>query len=203
MTIEIGAIIGAFFSIMVLSMPLYKENLLFRFTEHTMIGISLGIGITISVKAISDNAISPVMGGQYLYLIPIIIGSLLLFRLSKKYALLYRIPMAVIIGVGMGLAVRGIAHAQIIKQIKATLKPIPMSTVGAFNTILIFVGVSITILYFVYTLKHTGVVRGPVMFGRYLMMVAFGVQYGNTVIGRMARLSGVLLYILKAFGLYS
>jgi len=184
MPLEVGVIIGAILTIFVFSFPLYKESIMYRFAEYTMIGISLGMSITVAYKYILDNAVTSLIEGQYVYLVVIIFSLLIFFTYTKHYKFLYRWPMAIIIGFGLGVAVRGIVHADIIQQIAATVKPIPMSGIDSINSILQLMGVVCTILYFVMTLNRTGRLKGPIMFGRYWIMIALGVQFGNTVMTR-------------------
>ncbi|UCG54987.1 MAG: hypothetical protein JSV32_01870, partial [Dehalococcoidia bacterium] len=44
---------------------LYKETVLFRFVEHLFIGTATGYFVVMSVKNISDMAITPLLVGEF------------------------------------------------------------------------------------------------------------------------------------------
>jgi hypothetical protein len=96
--------------------------------------------------------------------------------------------MAFLIGIGTGISIYGVYNSQLLAQIKATMVPL-----SSFDNIVMVVGVVSVLLYFLF---HDSGERGPfkhvTSFGRWMMMVTFGVSFGNVVMGRISLLLGVL-----------
>ncbi|KPV64654.1 MAG: hypothetical protein AOA65_0869 [Candidatus Bathyarchaeota archaeon BA1] len=70
--------------------------------------------------------------------------------------------------------------------------------IGWFNFLFIAAGFLCSATYFIFTREHKGVLRPPPKMGRCFLMLALGVYFGNTVLFRMAMLSGRAEYLLKA-----
>ena len=55
--------------------------------------------------------------------------------------------------------------------------------------------------YFIFTREHTGVFKIPTQIGRYMLMLALGSYFGDTILFRMAMLSRRVEELLKVFGI--
>jgi len=55
--------------------------------------------------------------------------------------------------------------------------------------------------YFIFTREHTGFMTYPTKLGRYIIMLALGSYFGNTILFRMAMLSSSVEFLLKVFGI--
>jgi hypothetical protein len=68
---------------------------------------------------------------------------------------------------------------------------------------MIFMAVSTfcALTYFLLTHEHKGVLTYTTRFGRGVIMLGLGAMFGNTVLMRMAMLSGVAEQILKVLGI--
>src|SRR3990170_5929222 len=105
------------------SFLLIKDNHTFRFAQFSLAAVALGNITVYTIITINSTGITPFLRGSYQYIIPIALGFLVYSRLTVKYAWLSRWGMAVIVGTGLGLAVRGMVESQIIDQIKANYLP--------------------------------------------------------------------------------
>lgn len=171
---------------------IFKENPIYRFCEHVYVGAAAGYAISVNVKSIADNAWTPItQDGKIILLIPVALGLMLYARFFKNIAWLSRWSIAFMVGIGSGLAIFGGVNSQFLQQIKATM--IPLNNI---NNILLVLGVLSILLYFFFSVEHEGVVKHAASVGRWVMMVTFGVSFGNVVMGRISLLLGAFETIL-------
>ena len=197
----LGIWVAAFFTLCIYSF-LYRDNPFYRFAEHLFVGLSVGYGIVFSIhegliplawvpfwEAITKREF---MG--LLKLIPIAIGLLFFARVVPKYSWLIRYPIAILIGIGSGLAIPNVMEASIFGQVHGTLTPFGQIHAGVlgpfeiFGAILMLVGVICTLTYFFFSIEHRGAVGGISKVGIVFLMVGFGSAFGNTVMGRVSLL---------------
>jgi hypothetical protein len=195
--------IGALFTILVWTF-LYKDNDLYVFAEYTYVGVSVGYGFAVAIKNIIDMGINPIMAGEVLLIIPLILGFLLYANFIPKYRWVSRWPLSVLVGLGVGLAMRGAIKSDFIDQIRGTLIPLvsPEGPFQSFNNILIVITVITILYYFVYTVEPNpktalgSLSRNVRTLARVLMMVGFGAAYGNVMMYRFTIFLGRAQYIL-------
>lgn len=187
---DLGVWIAAIATIGIISFA-FKDNPLYRLVENVYVGISAGHAIVLGWMNIRDMGITPLITkGQWSLLIPLILGVLLYTRYFKKISWLSRFPLALLVGIGTGLAIRGTVGSQIVSQIKGTILPL-----NSINNILIVLGTLGVLTYFFFSAEHKGGLKYVSAFGRYVMMVSFGAAFGNTVMGRMALFIGRLQFL--------
>lgn len=197
----IGVWVAAFLTFCIFSF-LYRDNPFYRFAEHLFLGVSVGYGIVLSIYdgliPLAWNpfweAVTQRQPAGLLKLIPIAIGLLFFARLFPKYVWLIRYPIAILIGVGSGLAIPNVMEASIFRQVHGTLDPFVQIHAGTlspfeiFGAILMLVGVIATLTYFFFSVEHRGVVGGISKIGIVFLMIGFGSAFGNTVMGRVSLL---------------
>lgn len=164
---------------------LYKQNIVFQVVEHLFIGISAAHAITVAYGNIVSTGLTPlVQKGDLAMPIPLICGAMLYGRFWPTASGLSRIPLALTMGTAAAVAIRGSVDASFIQQVKSTM--LPLNTVD--NALLVFGTISV-IAYFLFNKKsRTGPMVAVSRGGRYVMMLAFGAAYGNTVMMRMSLL---------------
>jgi len=179
---------------------LIGDNRLYKLFEHLYVGAAGGHAITMAFGNIRDLGWTPmVTKGQAALIIPLILGCLLFARLTRSYAWLARYAVAVTVGIGTGVNLRGLPSAQILSQIQATMSPI-----RHINDLIMVLGVVGTIVYFVFMgfKGYRNVVTNSLAtFGRWTMMITFGVGFGTSAFSMVARATGAVTNILKAFNL--
>jgi hypothetical protein len=94
----LGVWCALFMMLAIYSYPLYKENPIFRFAEHFFVALSMGIGIIVTLNSLKGTAITPLMNGNYLLIIPIILGFCMYFLLVPKFRWVSRYPIAILVG---------------------------------------------------------------------------------------------------------
>lgn len=193
--ILLGAWVAAGLTLFMYS-SLYKDNPFFRFGEHLYVGLSVGYGIVrVIFSSFLGDFYRPVFEeGNYLSLIPAVMGLSLYTRFFPKVAWISRVTFAFIVGYGAGLGIPRIIAGGIFKQLEGVILPVIGEgwnfTFGNFNAILIIIGVSSVLFYFMFSLEHKGAVNVISRVGIYFVMVAFGASFGYTVMARMSLLIG-------------
>jgi hypothetical protein len=179
---------------------IYKDNTFYRFIEHLCIGAGTGYMVISILQGLAKTIVTPIQTGDVVVYIPIILGLLVYMRYFKSRARsLYFIPIALLTGVGTSLSIRGILTAQLLDQIKATIKP-PSSflAVPFLNYIIMFVGTITVICYFFFTIELKGPLRAVTRTGRFFIFTTMGGIYGMVVLDRATGYIGVMTYMLDA-----
>ena len=175
----------------------YKESAFWRFAEQTFVGLGMGYSFVLAVLQIQTAAWIPMTTGKnYLLVVPLILGFMLYARFSKKFAWVSRWPMAVLIGLGTGIAMRTVVEAQIVQQISGTFLPlITANPLTTFNNIAIVIMVFSSLYFFTFT-RGTGKTSDIVRrLGRYTLMLTLGAVFGATVLTRMTLFIGRFTYL--------
>ena len=117
---------------------LYKDNMFYKIAENIFVGVSaaywmvLAFWSTIMVNCLPKlipGTIAKIIPGisvqtNYYYLISLVLGILLLTRLSKKYAWLSRFSFAFIVGFAAGFNLIGYLMSDFVTQIKSSIIPL-------------------------------------------------------------------------------
>lgn len=182
----VGTTVAALFTIMIFSI-LFKDNIFYRFAESTAIGVAIGYGIPVTLNSLRTSAWMPITTGNYLVLIPLILGIMTYTQFSKKYSWISLWPMALLTGLGIALSTRGAIHAQFIEQIAATILPLTGEPIEVFNNLIIVISTATVLYYFLFTLtfkspflnKASNIIR---KLARYLIMAGLGVGFAGTTL---------------------
>lgn len=193
-------------SILALAMfsMLYKENVFYRFAEYTMLGLSIGIAIVAAYKSIVGIGVQAVLAGKWEMALPIVLGFLIYARYSRSIKWAGYLPIAVLVGIGVGLAVRGAIIGQFLDQIVATIKPLSLtsSLLSNINILLILIGTVTSLSYFVFTIEQKKGIGSISKLGRYFIMVSFGAQFGSVTITFLSPVLAPLKIMTADPGIY-
>lgn len=196
----LGAWVGALLTIFIYSYILWRENLAFRWAEHTYIAATFSVAIVQAIRLIRLNIITPLLEGDIRYLIPVILGLMFYTLPFKRYRWISRYTVSFLVGIGFGVSVRGALSADIVKQILASVEaPLGGASMDWFNFLWTSLGFVLITSYFTFTKEHTGWYYYPTKIGRYILMLGLGVYFGNTVQFRMTMLGGRVQYLLQVF----
>lgn len=172
---------------------LYRENPLYAGAEHIYVGLSAGHFVVMGYNNIKSMAITPLSTGKFIVLIPIILGLALYSRFLQKWSWISRYPVCFLTGLGVGLSICGTIAAQFVAQVRAG-----MMALNSLNNIIAVAITASVILFFTFTgSRNQGAVKTVLRFGRWAMMVAFGVTFGGTVMGAMTLLAGRIQFLLS------
>ncbi len=224
----LGVWFAAFMTLFVMTF-LAGDNPFYKVAESIFIGISAGYWMVVGfwttlvpnlfaklwpdlIRHWSLPGLSSYETNEWLYLVPLILGIMLLWRLAPKGGWISRWPMAFIIGVFCGLRLITFLHADFISQIRSGIVSLWINSPrlaadgtplldAAGNALMGFdfweslrsfflvVGVLTCLVYFFFSIEHKGIVGKTARVGIWFLMITFGAAFGYTVMGRIALLA--------------
>lgn len=209
-TTLIMGIVAVVLTLMVFS-RLAGDNPAYRVAQYLFVGVSLGYALVVvyhqvlrpaALGAVS-SAGDPV--SLSLRLVPWLLGLLLLTRLTGQQTVswLANIPLGLLFGVGTALAVGGALRGTLWPQILDTARPISGDPLQAVGSVLLILGVVLTLCYFYFTVPRETpggrVVALGAGIGRWLLMVAFGFFFAGGVLTYLTALNARLEFIVNWF----
>ena len=200
-TLEIvGMYVATAFTLMIWSY-LYKENILFRFAEYSFIGVASGHLFVMTIIRLRDSTMIPLVSrAQYGLLVPVVLGILLYARFHKQTEWISRWPLAILVGVGTGLAIRGMIDAQFVAQILATITP-----KDPINGTILAVLTACTLAFFFFTREQIGAFGQLTRIGRMTIMIAMGASFGTLATTRLtlciSRIQFLVMVIRRTLGM--
>jgi hypothetical protein len=200
MEFAIGPLIGLFFTWSVYSYLLYKENIFFRFAEHTFIGVAAGINFVMAMQTLQGNTITPIMKGSLLYLIGLLLGIIVLFRYIKPVKFLSNWSMAFYVGVTLGLSVSRLPATRIIVPLESF-----MLVPNSIDNIVLIVGFLAVLSYFIFGRINNEQVSESKGYldrvGRLFLMVTLGAMFGSALLGRFSMVIERIYFTMKTLGI--
>jgi hypothetical protein len=216
----VGIWIGALLTLMIFSF-LYKDNPFYKFAEHLFVGVSAAYWMTVAFwTTLIPNMIARLvpskMGAvlpavvenepEWVYIVPLLFGLILLTRLISRLAWLSRWAMAFVIGFAAGTNFTRYLQSDFVSQVHSTMLPLyepgasTASTIGTiFSQIVIVGGVICAIIYFYFSKAHKGSFGRAARVGIWVLMAAFGASFGYTVMARISLLTGRMSYLYEWF----
>ncbi len=175
---------------------LYRENRVFRFAEHLLVGVSAGYYVVqYFYSGVIKKMVIPMsqdLGANWVLVFGGLFGILMFTRLSLRYGWAARYPIAFYVAAGAGYFIPSILDANVLRQIGGTLTA-PAAAVGLAAMISAFVlvaGVISCLIYFYFSVEHKGPVGTASRIGILFLMLGFGASFGYTVMGRITLLIG-------------
>ncbi len=140
-----------------------------------------------------------------IYIIPMILGFMMLLSLIPKINWFARWGIAYTVGMAAGLRAYGYLNSNVIGQIKGTaasfsdptLPFFSLTSPSIFNSIVILVGTITGLLYFYFSKEHKGALGKLSKIGIYFLMISFGASFGFAVMGRISLLIGRFVDLIK------
>ena len=198
---DVDTIVAGLLTLAILSF-LYRDNPIYKMAESLLIGVSIGYTLVIVWSStLVDLLFQPLfISGQYALLIPLTLGLLMFGRFHPETSSLSRLPIAVLIGSGAGIAIPVMLEARTLKQMSATVVPlVTKSGQPDISAIAVLVGVLTTLSYFYFSREHKGLLGQSAKIGTYFLMIFFGATFGFTVMSRMSTFIGRMEFLLTDF----
>ncbi len=208
----VGLWAAAFFTLAIFSF-LYKDNPFYKIAEAVVVGVSAAYWMVVGfwdvlvpnlfaklapsvVKAWSMPGLEGKdLQTDLLYLVPLTLGVMLLWRLAPVGGWISRWPLAFIIGTTAGLRLLAYLHADFLSQIRNGIEPLLVmgdQGIDVWNSLrhfIVFFGVLACLVYFFFSIEHKGAVGATARVGIWILMITFGAGFGYTVMGRIALLA--------------
>ena len=221
---SLGTIIAAGITLIMYSF-LYRDNALFKIAENLYVGVTLGFSVIMTwQQALKPEVYQPLFDAPTTdalltalmhRTVPILLGIMLVMRLSRKHGWISRYAYAMMIGWGSGVAIPLIVHSYILKQLYAAVAPLQTApgpgaaTLQAFSSawflhvaapifgaVVLVLGTVAVLFYFFFSVEHKGVGHAVSRLGIWFLMVSFGASFGYTVMGRVSLLIGRVQFLL-------
>lgn len=196
---DVGTFIAGILTLAILTF-LYRDNPIYRFAESLLIGVSIGYTlVTVWNTTLMDLLFDPLGGGEVALIVPLLLGLMMFARFHDRTMALSRIPIAVMIGSGAGIAIPVMLEARTIRQIEDTTASLISG--GSFDiaALVVLAGVISTLLYFYFSREHRGALGATAKVGTWFLMVFFGTTFGYTVMSRMSTFIGRMEFLLTDF----
>jgi len=193
--------IAALYTIFVFSFPFKGDNRFFRFAQASMVGAAAGHVSVMGLLHIKNNVLPSIVGGEYIFIIPMILGLLLFLRYSENLSWVSRYPIAVLVGIGIGTEMGRQIYSNVVRQLAASV--LPLNSID--NIIFVFLMVSIMV-YFIFTIgvkdenqggKLSYIFRPLRSVARYGIMLGVGLYLAYTLTTRIGFVIFRLTFLIK------
>ncbi len=158
---------------------LYKENFFYRIAEDLTIGVMGGYVMARLVLNVNDNFITPMIGGEIINIVPIVLGLMMWTQLTKEHRWIARTPLSFITGIGAAIAMKGAIYGNILVPIASMATPPSGSMV---DHLIAAIATITTVAFFFFTIKPVGPLKWVSKTGRLMMMIGFGSVAGSSVL---------------------
>ena len=218
----LGTIVAAGLTLVMFSF-LYRDNPLFKAAENLYVGVALGYtAIQVWRMALREEVFNPIfmaptrealLEALIHRSVPIILGVMLLTRVSRKHGWISRYSYCPLVGWGAGLGISVVTHSFVLRQLHAAIAPLQKAVtqgsaspltgewfLGAFfpviGSLAMLIGTVAVLFYFFFSIEHKGVGGAVSRVGVWFLMIAFGASFGYTVMARMSLLIGRVQFLL-------
>jgi len=216
----VGIWLSAILTLAIMSF-LFGDNMFYKTAEAILVGSSAGYAMAYAFyTGIVDQLMvnlfpdlvrdwtSPGLPWSFtwdwVYLIPAVLGVMLVCRLLPKGGWIARWPLAFIIGATAGFRLTSHLESDFLLQIKQTITTLWVeNATGDFlfwpsmGAVVILVGVLLCLVYFFFSMEHKGVVGKAARGGIFVLMITFGAAFGLTVMGRITLLTERFDFLFK------
>jgi hypothetical protein len=139
------------------------------------------------------------IGYRWWWAFALIIGLMFYTVFSRRFAWMSRLSLSIMMGFGAGYTFKGFIF-EVVPHIQKSFKPIFVGLdawkVGVNNAVFVAVLLCVMI-YFFFSIEHRYLlIREPARLGRWLLMLTFGIVFGNTVMGRFSLFISRLDFLL-------
>lgn len=217
---SVGTIVAVVLTVMVFSY-LLGDNPVFRLAEHILIGVSVGwavlqIFFNLLVPAFTYVINNSRTGGLdwWLYLVPLVLGLLLLLRPVRGAKPVTNLIMALVIGTVAALGLAGALSGTLLPQVGATM--LPLNSGDVVGRVVLLLGTILALWYFQFTIFRIepsygdpaapgqkpdvapgGVLGRVQVVGRWGIMLAFGAVFASVFLTYFAALVDRLLFLIN------
>ena len=208
----VTGIVSFLLTLMILSY-LIGDNPLFRVAVYIFVGVSAGYAAAVAWwQVLFPRVMLPMLTGSFferlLALVALILGVLLLMKLSPRTAALGNPSIAFLVGVSAAVAVGGAVMGTLIPQVQASINVIDLSKAGKnwledfFFGTLMLIGTITTLVYFHFGAKSTpdGPQRNKLVtvlgwIGQVFIAITLGVLFAGVFAASMTALIERLNFI--------
>lgn len=185
--------VGSFLAFCMFSTLYGKGNPLYSLAEESYLGFGTGLSIVMNLAYIWKTGFLNIMAGDWVLILAVVLGIMILFRVSSKYSYISRIPIAIVLGAQFGLSLRTIIFSGFTQQIQSVIFPLfSGGTQMMLYNWTIAICVIFMLTFFFYTIEIEGPLKTSAAFGEYLLYASFGAIFAQTFMGRLGLFIGFM-----------
>lgn len=182
---------------------LYKDNPVFCFIEHLLVGLSTGyMFCTYWHNVFVPELVEPLWEGGLGESAHLWVVVCLCFMWACKFVRrlqdLYRLALAFWLAVELGVAIPTEMDANVLAQIAGT---VGVAFDGAWHEVLggfvLVTGTVAALTYFFFSKAHRGVVGATARIGIWVLMIGFGATFSYTILSRIYLLLGRIMFLAR------
>jgi hypothetical protein len=214
----IAGFIAFLFTLFIFSY-LIGDNPLFRIAVYIFVGVSAGyVGAVAFRQVILPDLFVPLLAGKALLIVPLILGALLLTKVSPRLTQLGMPTMALLVGVSAAIAVGGAVTGTLLPQIGATIELFNTRSAVLsaqffgmiFNGAWILAGVITTLVYFHFgahttrdgAVRRFGLIELIAFIGSIFLAITLGVLFAGVYSAALTALIDRFHFVGTLFGLH-
>lgn len=181
--------------------PSVEDPTVLSFFQKIWYGVYSGLGF-LSQSIFPAGGIDKGHEQQMIYLIPLLLGIMMLLSVWSRFSWFARWGIAYVVGMAAGLRSYGFLNSNVIQQVKATAIPLigDVTPMVLFNGLIVLVGTITGLLYFYFSKEHKGWFGKVGKVGIYFLMISFGASFGFAVMGRISLLIGRFMDLIDFSG---
>jgi hypothetical protein len=194
---------------------LIGDNPAFRVAIYIFIGVSAGYVAAVAWHQVLYPRLflslrTGIFTDPFLPIVPLVMGLLLLLKISPRTASLGTPPMAFMVGVGAAVAIGGAVMGTLIRQSMDSMNALNLQTAGVDRLeklgegLVMLLGTITTLIYFHFGAKATtsGPQRGKLInllgwVGQVFIAITFGVLFAGVFVASMTALIERLNFIIN------
>ncbi len=214
----IAGFIAFLFTLFIFSY-LIGDNPLFRIAVYIFVGVSAGyVGAVAFRQVILPDLFVPLLAGKALLIVPLILGALLLTKVSPRLTQLGMPTIALLVGVSAAIAVGGAVTGTLLPQIGATIELFNTRSAVLsaqffgmiFNGAWILAGVITTLVYFHFgahttrdgAVRRFGLIELIAFIGSIFLAITLGVLFAGVYSAALTALIDRFHFVGTLFGLH-
>ena len=131
-------------------------------------------------------------------IIPVILGVIIFLRpfIHGRLRNISIWPLAMVLGYGIGANIAGLTVSQIWTPVLSTATIKTTDAMSLFTTIIIFVVFATVLFSFTSTIEHTGVIGTVASVGKWWLIAAFGLAFGQWMVSRMGFIAARMQFFI-------
>jgi hypothetical protein len=187
-----GIWVASLFSLAIFSF-LYRDNPVYKFAEHLLVGISAGYYLVqYFFSAAYKKFYVPVFDNHdYALIAGGVLGIMMFTRLARRTEWISKYPVAFYVAAWAGYVIPSYIQVRILQQAESTIfNPFALSVPEILSALVLLVGVVTTLIYFYFSAEHKGTLGTVSRMGITFLMIGFGATFGYNVMGRVSLLIG-------------
>ena len=207
------AALSAVLTLMIFSY-LLGDNPLYRLALHIFVGVSVAYLFVLALQAVIIPALSMPDTSEssllsVISLIGVLFGVMLLMRRVRGLAWMSGIPTAILLGVGVGVALGGAILGTLVPQVDAAPNPVVPDDLNSLGKIVAIIGTVTGLLAFSFSGRRphrrlvNRLLNGGARVGRWFVLIGFGAVYGGVLVASLAFFADRVQYLIEIFEMIS